>query len=193
MTKTKGPKTKISYPNKNRQAKKAAVLNKPKTTLRPWLIAAAVILVAVAGMMAYFMDRGDSQVSFQPATPPAIISPNVVTYPAATFADGVARHFEHRHGDITIRYFILRSSDGVIRAAFDACDVCWPAGKGYYQKGDTMVCRNCSRRFKSVLVNEVKGGCNPAPLKRQIDGQNLVIHVDDIRKGQRYFDFKGKA
>ena len=193
MTKKKGANKKSSYPNQNRQAKKAAVLNKPKTNRRPWLIASVVILVAVAGIMAYFMDRGGSQVSFQPVTPPMNISPNVVTYPVATFADGVARHFEHQHDDITIRYFILRSSDGVIRAAFDACDVCWPAGKGYYQEGDTMVCRNCGRRFKSVLVNEVKGGCNPAPLKRQIEGQNLVIHVDDIRKGERYFDFKGKA
>ena len=159
----------------------------------PLVVASVVILVAVAGLMAYFMGRTDSQVAFQRVAPQIKADANIVTYPVATFADGMARHFEHQHGDITIRYFILKSSDGVIRAAFDACDVSWPAGKGYYQEGDTMVCRNCGRRFKSVLVNEVKGGCNPAPLKRQIEGQNLVIQVDDIRKGQQYFDFKAKA
>ena len=86
-----------------------------------------------------------------------------------------------------------RSSDGIIRAAFDACDVCWPAGKGYYQEGDYMVCRNCGRRFASVLVNEVKGGCNPAPLNRGVTGDKLLINVNDIVEGKQYFDFSGKA
>ena len=193
MTKKKKRHNQISYPNKSRQAKKAAVLNTKKRSKTPLIIASAVILAAVAGLMAYFMRGNQDQVAaFQPA---AQVSTEVVvvTYPVSAFADGVARHFEHQHGDITIRYFILKSSDGVIRAAFDACDVCWPAGKGYFQEGDSMVCRNCGRRFKSVLVNEVKGGCNPAPLKRSIEGQKLVIHVDDLRKGQQYFDFKGKA
>ena len=95
--------------------------------------------------------------------------------------------------DITIRYFVLKSSDGVIRAAFDACDVCWPAGKGYFQQGDHMVCRNCGRKFASVLVNEVQGGCNPAPLRRSIDGENLVLEFADIREGRQYFNFSGRG
>jgi uncharacterized membrane protein len=103
--------------------------------------------------------------------------------------DGEAKFFQYQHDDLTIKYFILKSSDGVIRAAFDACDVCWPAGKGYYQDGDHMVCRNCGRRFASVLVNEVKGGCNPAPLHRSIQDQQVVIQVKDLLEGVRYFDF----
>ena len=116
-----------------------------------------------------------------------------MAYSAALFNDGIARHYEYQHNDITIRYFILKSSDGVIRAAFDACDVCWPAGKGYYQDGDTMVCRNCGRRFASVLVNEVKGGCNPAPLTRGIVDDKLVIQTSDIIEGAQYFDFSGRT
>jgi len=77
----------------------------------------------------------------------------------------------------------------VIRAAFDACDVCWREGKGYYQQGDFMVCRNCGRQFASVKVNEVKGGCNPAPLERAIVGDKLVIKAADIVKGSQYFNF----
>jgi uncharacterized membrane protein len=52
-----------------------------------------------------------------------------------------------------------------------------------------MVCRNCGRRFASVLVNEVKGGCNPAPLYRTISGDQLVIQVKDILEGKQYFNF----
>ena len=88
---------------------------------------------------------------------------------------------------------MIKSADGVIRAAFDACDVCWPAGKGYYQEGDVMVCRNCGRKFASNLVNEVQGGCNPAPLKRKVENGMLVLHPDDIRSGAGYFNFKGKV
>ena len=118
---------------------------------------------------------------------------STVTYPVAMFADGKARHFDFKDGEHTIRYFIIKSADGVLRAAFDACDVCWPAGKGYYQEGEVMVCRNCGRKFVSTKVNEVKGGCNPAPLNRRVEGDLLVIENEDIRSGRGYFDFKGKA
>lgn len=118
-----------------------------------------------------------------------------IIYPAKIFADGKAKYFQYKGysksgKNITIRYFIMKSSDGVIRAAFDACDVCWAEGKGYYQKGDFMVCRNCGRRFASVRINEVQGGCNPAPLRREIKGDQVVIKVKDLLEGAIYFDFE---
>ncbi len=114
----------------------------------------------------------------------------MVTYPVKNFEDGKARFYEYKaEGNLTIKYFIIKSSDGAVRAAFDACDVCWPEGKGYFQQGDFMVCRNCGKRFASVRVNEVKGGCNPAPLSRQLVGPAVVIKVADILEGKKYFDF----
>jgi len=113
-----------------------------------------------------------------------------VAYPEKTFTDGKARHFTYKtEGGIVIRYFVIKSSDGVIRAAFDACDVCWPENKGYSQKGDFMVCNNCGKRFPSVRINEVHGGCNPAPLNRKIENGNVTLQVTDILQGKRYFDF----
>ncbi len=113
-----------------------------------------------------------------------------VIYPVKTFQNGDARYYTHPAGNgMTIKYFVLKSSDGVIRAAFDACDVCWREGKGYAQKGDFMICRNCGRRFSSVRINEVQGGCNPAPLARTIRGDNVVFQVKDILKGEEYFAF----
>lgn len=123
-------------------------------------------------------------------SPPASAAPSEFTYPLAQFADGKARHYSFSApGGITIKYFIIKSSDGVIRAAFDACDVCWASGKGYQQDGDALVCRNCGKRFASKLVNEAKGGCNPAPLKRTIKGDKLVIQTKDILEGRHYFNF----
>jgi len=118
-------------------------------------------------------------------------SVTALTYPVTLFEDGNARHFEYKAANMTIKYFIMKSSDGVIRAAFDACDVCWRAGKGYYQVGDHMICRNCGRQFASVLINEVKGGCNPAPLNRNVQNGNLIIKVKDILDGAQYFNLSG--
>ena len=117
-----------------------------------------------------------------------------IAYPVKNFQNGKTQFYQYKTSDgITIKYFILKSSDGVIRAAFDACDVCWPQGKGYFQKDDYMVCRNCGRRFASVKVNVNTGGCNPGALKREVVGDKLVIQVKDILEGKRYFNFSKRG
>ncbi|MCB2191655.1 MAG: DUF2318 domain-containing protein [Deltaproteobacteria bacterium] len=118
----------------------------------------------------------------------------VVALDASLFEDGKARHFELKgEGGMLVRYFVIKSSDGVIRAAYDACDVCWPEGKGYYQEGDMMVCANCGKRFPSIKVNEVKGGCNPAPLLRRVENGKVIIRLADIAEGRRYFNFSKRG
>ena len=182
-----------------RAAKKAAVLGKNKTKSFRFLPLVILAAVAIGAGAAYFTTTGEqnptaiSSVSETQAAPVAQVSGQEVVYPVQMFENGEARHFSYQHGKFNIKYFVLKSSDGVLRAAFDACDVCWPAGKGYHQEGDNMVCRNCGKRFSSVLINEVKGGCNPAPLRRQIVADNLVIKVPDIIEGKQYFDFANRG
>jgi uncharacterized membrane protein len=116
--------------------------------------------------------------------------PKEVKYPVSQFADGEAyKYMLKGPRGIVIRFFILKSSDGVIRAAFDACDVCWPANKGYTKAGDDMVCNNCGLKFPTAKINEVKGGCNPSPLKRKVKNGEVIINIKDILAGARYFDF----
>lgn len=175
-----------------RQAKKDVVLGTRKNGHLP-LIAALVCAVLIVGGAIYYLSYDRSASAPVAASFSSENTLSQVTFPATLFEDGKARHFEHVSGKLTIRYFILKSSDGIVRAAFDACDVCWPAGKGYYQEGDYMVCRNCGRRFASVQVNEVKGGCNPAPLNRRVENGKVIIEVKDILDGSQYFNFPGKA
>jgi uncharacterized membrane protein len=172
-------------------AKKAAVLGTGKRSRMPLFVGILGVILIAGAVVVYLNRSGGNPSAISSAPAPA--DSTSVSFPASLFEDGKARHFEHVSGNLSIRYFILKSSDGIIRAAFDACDVCWPAGKGYYQEGDTMVCRNCGRRFASVLVNEVKGGCNPAPLNRTLDDGKLVIQVKDILDGRQYFNFEGKV
>lgn len=112
----------------------------------------------------------------------------------ASVSDGMAHHFTVKADDGTlVRFFALKSKDGVVRAAMDACDVCYRAGKGYYQEGDFMVCRNCGQKFASNRINEVKGGCNPAPLARQIEGKYLVIDMKTINANKWYSNFQPQS
>ena len=185
--------TKKKSPNRNtRESKKAVVMNTGKKRPVSIVFAATVILAAAAGLGLFLFSGSDT-----PTVPVAIPTANDghITYAVSLFDDGKARHFDYAdtESNTTIKYFILKSTDGVIRAAFDACDVCWPEGKGYVQDGSAMVCRNCNRRFESVMVNEVQGGCNPAPLTRTIQEDQLFIRADDLKKGQAYFNFSKKA
>ena len=110
-----------------------------------------------------------------------------VQIPLNEVNDGRAHYYHYQAGGKQVNFFVLKSSDGVVRAAFDACDVCYAEKKGYDQKGDVMECNNCGQQFASVKINEEKGGCNPAPLDREVDGNNLVIKSTDLNTGTKYF------
>jgi uncharacterized membrane protein len=129
------------------------------------------------------------------ASGPTAITPTngELLIPLAAVSDGKAHHYKVKADDGTmVTFFVLKSKDGVIRAAIDACDVCYKAGKGYYQEGDFMVCENCGQRFASNRINVIKGGCNPAPLDRTVSGDKLVIAMKDINANTWYMKFRLK-
>jgi uncharacterized membrane protein len=111
-----------------------------------------------------------------------------ITFPANDFSNGKARFFTYKTAEeVTVKYFIVKSADGTIRAAFDACNVCWREKKGYKQDGDFMVCTNCGKKFRTDRINEVTGGCNPAGLSRTIKDGKVVISLQALNEGTRFF------
>ncbi|MDR2695513.1 MAG: DUF2318 domain-containing protein, partial [Deltaproteobacteria bacterium] len=58
-----------------------------------------------------------------------------------------ARWYRYREGGKIIKFFVVRDGQGTVRAAVDACEVCWKEGKGYVLKDGAMLCVNCGRRF----------------------------------------------
>ncbi len=176
------------------EIKKAAVLGGHRKRKTPLFIALfAAVAIGAAGLyLTAGSDDGPVPGREVDATRNGI---GEFVHPVSDFADGRAKYFSYRSPDgLNIRYFLIRSSDGIIRAAFDSCDTCWPAGKGYRQEGDLMVCNNCGLQFPSEKINEVKGGCNPAPLTRTIDGERVIIKAADlVREGSFYFDFGGRG
>jgi uncharacterized membrane protein len=115
-------------------------------------------------------------------------SNGVFAFPVSGFQDGKAKYFQFSPApNQKIRFFVVKSTDGVIRAAFDACDVCWRAKKGYVQQGNEMICVNCGLKFRTDKINEVTGGCNPGALKRTVQDGNVIITQQDVMSGLRYF------
>ena len=119
--------------------------------------------------------------------PLAVAEDGALQFPLSAFDDYAAHHYTYMHEGRPIEFFVLKSKDGVVRAAFNACDVCYLSKKGYTQEGDVMICNNCGRRFPADQINVVHGGCNPSPLDRSVEGDSLIIKVEDVVRGQEYF------
>ena len=83
---------------------------------------------------------------------------------------------------VSIRYFAVKDAQGNVHVAFDACDVCYEAKKGYKQDGDVMQCLNCGKTFSitSIGTENTAGGCWPSFLPMNVDGNDVVIKITDL-------------
>ena len=144
-------------------------------------VIALIVLILVAGFSGWLLSSSDAGSAALKSVA------GEVRIDLATVSDGQAHYFTFATSKGDIKFFVVKSIDGEMRAAFDACDVCFREKKGYRQEGDFMVCNNCGQKFRTDLVNEVKGGCNPAPLQRRVDGKQLVMAEADIVSGMMYF------
>lgn len=111
-----------------------------------------------------------------------------VSIPVADLAGGKANYYRFTDGGKEIRFFVVKATDGTIKTAYDACDVCYQEKKGYEQNGDKMVCKNCNMKFATTRIGpHAVGGCNPSYLPGKQVGTNIVITVNDLKAGERYF------
>lgn len=93
-----------------------------------------------------------------------------------------ATFYSYDSGGVTIRYFSVNDKQGNVHVAFDACDVCYEAKKGYKQNGDVMQCLNCGKTFSvtSIGTENTAGGCWPSYLPMQLNGTNIIIKRADL-------------
>ena len=83
-----------------------------------------------------------------------------------------------------VTYFVVKDSNGKIKTAFDACDVCG-GKKGYHQEGNQVVCNNCGLKFAiSGLGTKNKGsGCWPSHIGHEIKDGNIIIKKSELQAG----------
>ncbi len=125
-------------------------------------IAAAVLLAPGGGVKTVYAKNGEVRINL------------------SDVSDGKAHYFQFEDGGRVTKFFLLKAADGQVRAALDACDVCYQSKKGYRQEGDVMVCNNCGNRFPADKINVVRGGCNPVPLDRNLYGNTLVLNAGQL-------------
>lgn len=164
------------------QSAQSKLSSKTRTT-----VLIAVIVLSITALYVIFGSRqsgGSLSGQLKAASAPG----QDVRIPIAEVSDGKSKFYNYTLSNAQeISFFVIKSPDGIIRTAFNACDVCYEYRLGYHQEGDDMVCNKCGRHFPSLKVNEVKGGCNPAPLERTVEGDHLVIKADDLKQGAFYF------
>lgn len=170
----------MSHPHQNegRNHKREQFSQPARSGLQPKYVIGAVASVFVV-LLLYMAFGGGVRSSATPIVTPS--SDGVVRIPLTEVNNGRARFYEYRaSNNRTIRFFVIKSSDGEYRAAADACDVCFKSKMGYHQEGDDLVCNKCGRHFPSKDVNVITGSCNPDGIPRRIDGSNLLIAAADL-------------
>jgi len=111
-----------------------------------------------------------------------------VTIQTSKLSDNKAHFFKFEDSGKEISFFAIKSADGSYKTAFDACDACYKAKKGYEQQGDKMNCKNCNQKFAiNRLGPNATGGCNPGYLPHQLSGNTIIIKASDLKNGARYF------
>jgi uncharacterized membrane protein len=151
-------------------------------------VVAGILVVAFAAVSAGMLDGLFKKSPAETAKAAGVVEmAEAVKIPLKALDSGKALFLSLESGGRQMYYFALKSRDGAYRAALDACDVCFKSNRGYRQEGDLMVCNNCGQSFPSNRIGEIKGGCNPHPLARVIEGQDLVIRKADILARGDYF------
>ena len=151
-----------------------------------WVVPAGLAaLAALVGVSAFFFFRPRGSEDRGPTAPvPAVTASAAegeIRIPLSDLGGGHAKFYDHAAvGGKRVRMFAIRDTDGTYRAALDACEVCYHAGKGYAQRGGEMVCRQCGNSYAPVLIDRSPGGCHPIRLERRVEGEHLVISAADV-------------
>ena len=66
----------------------------------------------------------------------------------------------------------------------DACEVCGPTG--YYERDDQVVCKLCDVIMNKATIG-MPGGCNPVPVKYDVDSGTIRIEQSILEKEAKRF------
>ena len=179
------PKQAITKSRRDQKRAEFAAPTRAGSSRKKILLGLLLSTLGVGGYLAVSNLNGQDKQAKAISAAPGLAA---VRIPLTELDRGQAKFFDYMTGDNKqVRFFAMKSSDAVYRAALDACDVCWQAKKGYVQDGDDIVCRKCGRHFHSAKINEVTGGCNPIGLTRTVADGHLVINASDLEASRTFF------
>lgn len=155
-----------------------------------WLMLVVIVaLVAVIGYLVTSRLNQDPTSTVANAKAIQLTSgASEVRIPLSEISEGKAKFYEAALANgSSVRFFVVKTADGIYRTALDACQVCFDAHKGYYQDGNDMVCRKCGRHFPLTSIGYGTSGCHPMGLHGTVDGNDLLIQTSELENGSQYF------
>lgn len=103
----------------------------------------------------------------------------------------IASFYTYTVDDVKIRIFAVKASDGIIRTAFNTCQICSPSPLAYFiQKGSNFKCQNCGNLFATDKIGIEKGECNPIPItieERTEENNKIIINKSFIEEYKENF------
>jgi uncharacterized membrane protein len=145
-----------------------------KKSLAASIIALVVLTVAACGSNTKYPVPRDKDGEFR--------------FALTEVGDGKAHFYSYPHGGVKIDFFVRRDSGGKYSTYFDACFICYRYKKGYIVEGKDLVCIECKKHFPIPDKEwEDLVGCAPIDLIGEVRGDNFVIKVDDVIRGEVLF------
>jgi uncharacterized membrane protein len=162
---------------------------KKQKTIYTYAVAGLVVLALAAGFILLNGGQGSGNTAMYNQSQ-TDTSGQSVLIPLTDITDNAFHFYSLNSGGTAIKYFIVKDKSGTIHTAFDACDVCYAAKKGYRQSGDYARCNNCGKTFAVVDIGtrNTAGGCWPGYLPHEIQGDNIVLKNSDLGSGKYRFD-----
>jgi len=145
------------------------------------------VILFLAGCTGTTQNKNNSNTNTNSNSPPQQTETEV-RIPISDIST-TATFYSYDSNSVTVRYFAVKDKQGTVHVAFDACDVCYEAKKGYRQNGDVMHCINCGKEFAitSIGVENTAGGCWPSFLPMNSDGNDVVIKIADLESKSYMF------
>ena len=117
----------------------------------------------------------------------AVPQGGVFSFPADAVKKGEVKLYRYETGQKAILFLVARAESGDFRAAFDACETCFPYHQGYRFEGDRLVCGNCGTSFQLEDLDKGKGNCMPVKIPFTNEGGKILINQADVEAGGKYF------
>lgn len=139
------------------------------------------IVMVTAG---FIYEKSASALS--PATEVTFVNGSV-SIPVKQVYDGQLHRYAANEGGVEVRFWLYQKPDGKIATLLDACEIC--GAVGFYKGAQGVICKNCAAPINPQSVG-MPGGCNPIPLKAQVNDDAVIVSEADLQAGRHYFEQK---
>lgn len=182
------PLTQFSQPRPTRpeganpaQYRKLLAAAKHKLRWGGGVVAALAVMVLLSSFGYSFANKKEELV---PAIP-IQAEEGFVRVPLSEVSDGHLHRYVYRSSNSTmVRFIIIQKGGSAYGVGLDACEVCGPTG--YYEKDDQVVCKLCDVIMNKATIG-MPGGCNPVPLKYDVQGGAIRIAQEILEKESKRF------